>query len=110
MKLIRFGSYRNEKPGLVTADGKRKDCSAHFEDWNNKFFQNDGLNKLRALDAAALPDVSVDVRWGAPVARPGKVLGIGLNYFDHAHESQMAIPTEPIVFQKGSNTVCGPYD
>ncbi len=112
MKLIRFGSYRNEKPGILTADGQRKDCSAHFADWNNQFFQNDGLNKLRALAAAPekLPDVPSNVRWGAPVARPGKVLGIGLNYFDHANESKMAIPTEPIVFQKGTNTVCGPYD
>ncbi len=112
MKLIRFGPRNAEKPGIITADGKRKDCSAHFTDWNNAFFQSGGLDKLRALAAQAnqLPDVSDSVRLGSPVARPGKVIGIGLNYSDHAAESGMAIPAEPIVFLKGTNTVCGPND
>ena len=112
MKLIRFGPRGAEKPGLLAADGKRKDCSAHFADWNHAFFQGGGLEKLSALaaKAAQLPDVLADARWGAPVARPGKVIGIGLNYSDHAAESGMAIPAEPIVFLKGTNTVCGPND
>lgn len=108
MKLIRFGLRGAEKPGIITPDGKRKDCSAHFADWNREFFQSGGLEKLRGLDG--LPDVPTEARWGAPVARPGKVIGIGLNYSDHAAESGMPIPSEPIVFMKATNTVCGPYD
>ncbi len=112
MKLIRFGPRGSEKPGLLTIDGQRKDCSAHFSEWNNAFFQNGGLQQLSQLAGkmATLPDVPSNARWGAPLARPGKVIGIGLNYSDHAAESNMPIPTEPIVFLKGTNTVCGPYD
>jgi 2,4-diketo-3-deoxy-L-fuconate hydrolase len=112
MKLIRFGPRGLEKPGILTADGRRKDCSAHFSDWHHDFFQSGGLATLRALvkNGPELPDVPEDARWGAPVARPGKLIGIGLNYSDHAAESAMPIPAEPIIFLKGTNTVCGPYD
>lgn len=111
MKLLRFGNLRNEKPGVLI-DGKRKDLSAHFQDWDRSFFQQDGIEKLKEIlkNSSNLPDVAEDVRWGSCVARPGKVLCIGLNYSNHALESSMPIPTEPIVFQKGSNTVVGPYD
>lgn len=111
MKLIRFGDAGAEKPGIFH-QGVRKDLSAHFSDWDRPFFQADGLAHLSALLAsgAALPDVPEKARWAAPIARPGKVICIGLNYSDHAKESNMAIPTEPIVFQKGANTVVGPYD
>src|SRR5882762_288037 len=111
MKLIRFGERDAEKPGVLTDSG-RKDCSALFVDWNRNFFQNGGLDRLRALSGKFddLPEVPPSARWGAPVARPGKVVGIGLNYSDHAAESGMPIPAEPIVFLKGTITVCGPYD
>jgi 2,4-diketo-3-deoxy-L-fuconate hydrolase len=111
MKLLRFGSPGNEKPGVLT-DGKRKDLSEHFSDWDRSFFQQDGLKKLEEVlkGNPDLPDVAEDVRWGSCVARPGKVICIGLNYSDHAMESGMPVPTEPIVFQKGANTVVGPYD
>lgn len=111
MKLLRFGEAGKEKPGILL-NGKRKDLSAHFHDWDRSFFQDGGLTALERLAASAssLPDVSDDVRWGACVARPGKVICIGLNYSDHARESGMPIPAEPIVFQKGANTVVGPYD
>ncbi len=111
MKLIRFGSFENEKPGVLI-DGKRKDLSGHFKDWDRNFFRKNGLEELARLlkKNPSLPDVAESERWGACFARPGKVLCIGLNYSDHAKESGMAIPTEPIVFQKGSNTVVGPYD
>ena len=111
MKLLRFGSPGQEKPGLLI-NGQRKDLSSHFSDWDRTFFNDNGIQKLQALleSGESLPDVPDDVRWGACVARPGKVLCIGLNYSDHAAESGMDIPEEPILFQKGSNTVVGPYD
>lgn len=112
MKLIRFGNIGAEKPGVLL-NGKRKDLSHFFSDWNNAFFKNNGLEKLRELlnnNKAELQDVDENERWASCVARPGKVLCIGLNYSDHAKESKMDIPAEPILFQKGANTVVGPYD
>jgi 2,4-diketo-3-deoxy-L-fuconate hydrolase len=110
MKLIRFGPFGQEKPG-IEIDGVRKDVSAHFSDYDHAFFSHDGLHKLEdVIKNHELPDVSENERWGAPIKRPGKVVCIGLNYSDHAKESGMAIPEEPIVFLKGSNTVVGPFD
>jgi 2,4-didehydro-3-deoxy-L-rhamnonate hydrolase len=112
MKMIRFGKEGEEKPGILDKDGQRRDCSALFDDWHRKFFNENGLEQLeRAIaNIQSLPLVPDTERWGACVARPGKVLCIGLNYSDHAKESNMTLPTEPIVFQKGANTVVGPYD
>ena len=113
MRLIRFGEVGKEKPGVLTADGRRKDCSAYFSDWDHSFFQNNGLTKLAKLVAQSedsLPEVPEGARWGACVARPWKVICIGLNYSDHAAESGMPVPSEPIVFMKATNTVVGPYD
>ena len=101
MKLIRFGQFRKEKPGVELASGVRKDCSAHFADWNNEFFAGDGLARLAGLLKAKidqLPDVPTGARIGAPITRPGKVICIGLNYSDHAAESGMEVPKEPIIF------------
>jgi 2,4-didehydro-3-deoxy-L-rhamnonate hydrolase len=112
MKLIRFGERNKERPGLLLDDGTRKDLSSHFTDWNRDFFNNNGLAALHDLaeNAPELPDAPADARLGAPVARPGKVICIGLNYRDHAEESGMAVPDEPVVFMKAPNTVCGPED
>ncbi len=110
MKLIRFGNIGNEKPGIINSDGKRKDLSSVFADWDRKFFQNDGINELAKQDFNNFPDVPESERIASCVARPGKVICIGLNYSDHAAESGMAIPTEPIIFQKGANTVVGAFD
>jgi 2-keto-4-pentenoate hydratase/2-oxohepta-3-ene-1,7-dioic acid hydratase in catechol pathway len=110
MKLIRFGNFKKEKPGLLDNRGKRRDCSALVADFNADFFAGGGLEKLRLVDPESLPEVPADVRWGAPVARPGKVICIGLNYRDHAAESNMEVPDEPIVFFKAPNAVVGPYD
>jgi 2,4-diketo-3-deoxy-L-fuconate hydrolase len=110
MKLIRFGEAGNEKPGILDQQGKRKDLSGIFTDWDRKFFQQGGITALAKQNLDACPEVPEDARWGACVARPGKVICIGLNYSDHAAESGMPIPSEPIVFQKGANTVVGPYD
>lgn len=112
MKLIRFGPMGSERPGVLVA-GRRKDCSAAFRDWDREFFRGGGLAQLRELLATgvdALPDVPPEARWGAPIARPGKVVCIGLNYRDHAAETGAALPTEPLVFMKAANATVGPYD
>ena len=112
MKLIRFGNKGQEKPGLLI-DGVRKDCSAHFQDWNREFFQSGGLKKLESLissEGGSLPDVPEEARWGASVARPGMIMCIGLNYSDHAKESGMEPPSEPVLFMKATNTLAGPFD
>lgn len=113
MKLARFGNPGSERPALVDARGRRRDCSALARDFDRAFFVSGGLSRLAALSPdklEALPEVDADARWGAPVARPGKVLCIGLNYRDHAKESGMPVPSEPILFMKGPNCVVGPYD
>lgn len=112
MKLIRFGNPGTERPGILDAQGVRRDLSSQFHDWNRDFFNNSGMEKVREyLKVNPSPKiVAEEERWAAPIARPGKVICIGLNYSDHAKESGMDIPAEPIVFQKGSNTVVGPYD
>lgn len=110
MKLIRFGKQGAEKPGILDKQGKKRDLSIEFSDWDRSFFQNGGLEKLRGLDMEKYPEVDSKERLGSCVSRPGKVICIGLNYSDHAAESGMAIPEEPIIFQKGANTVVGPND
>jgi 2,4-diketo-3-deoxy-L-fuconate hydrolase len=113
MKLIRFGPKGEEKPGLLLADGTRRDASAFGEDWDEAFFGGDGLERLakwarrRAAKAPVVPD---DVRLGSPVPRPSKIVCIGLNYADHARETGAAIPTEPVIFFKASTALCGPDD
>ena len=112
MRLIRFGPQGREKPGVLL-DGKRRDLSAHFQDWNTLFFAESGLQRLSALlktDEASLPELSEGDRWGSPVARPGKIVCVGLNFSDHAKESGMPVPTEPVLFLKAPNTVVGPFD
>jgi 2-keto-4-pentenoate hydratase/2-oxohepta-3-ene-1,7-dioic acid hydratase in catechol pathway len=100
-----------EKPGIIK-DGVRYCLSKFFNDYDLNFFANNGLEKLEKLlsENPDLPEVEPSERWGAPIARPGKVVCIGLNYSDHAKESGMPIPDEPIIFQKASNTVVGPFD
>ncbi len=113
MRLIRFGPLGNEKPGVIDKSGTRRDLSAHFKDWDMAFFGSSNMPRLAEIlkrDAAALPVVPENERSASPIARPAKVICIGLNYSDHAAESGMPIPPEPIVFMKASNTVVGPYD
>lgn len=112
MKLIRFGEQGAELPGILDDNNTRRDLSGRFPDWNRQFFNDQGLENLQEYlsENPDLPKVDESARWAAPIARPGKVICIGLNYSDHARESNMEIPKEPIVFQKGSNTVVGPFD
>ncbi|HZE98808.1 MAG TPA: fumarylacetoacetate hydrolase family protein [Planctomycetota bacterium] len=111
MKLLRIGEPGKEKPAALLADGRVVDVSAHAPDYNGAFFESGGLEKLQGLLKGNLPTVDLaGKRLGAPIARPWKVIGIGLNYADHAKESGMAVPPEPVMFTKASNTVIGPYD
>ena len=112
MRLIRFGASGAEKPGIVVADGKIKDCSSHVSDYDHAFFSGGGIDTLRLLAAKpdSLPDAPRGVRIGPPVARPRNVFAIGLNYSDHAKETGAAIPSEPILFMKATSAICGPQD
>ena len=111
MKLLRIGDPGKEKPAVLLGDGKVVDVSAHVSNYDGAFFEGGGVEKLKKIVAGKLPEIDLaGKRVGAPVARPWKVIGIGLNYADHAKESNMPIPPEPVVFTKASNTVVGPYD
>ena len=110
MKLIRFGEFGAEKPG-VEVDGVRYDVSQLVSDYDEDFFAAGGVEELlQKFDVDSSPVVSNDVRLGAPVKRPGKIICIGLNYRKHAEESGMTVPTEPVVFFKASSSVVGPND
>lgn len=110
MRLVRYGSAGRERPGVLDAEGRRRDCSRLVRDWDAAALRDGAAGRLRSVDPHSLPEVAAGERWGSCVARPGKVVCIGLNYRDHAAESGMPIPAEPIVFLKASNTVVGPYD
>lgn len=113
MKLIRFGEFENEKPGVELPDGTRIDVSAHTPDYTEAFFTSDGINRLRTwvdANAKTAPRVGADVRLGSPIARPNKIICIGLNYSDHAAEAGMTVPKEPIIFFKATTSLCGPND
>jgi 2,4-didehydro-3-deoxy-L-rhamnonate hydrolase len=112
MKLLRFGAQGHEKPGVLF-NGIRKDCSAYFTDWNHAFFQNNGLEKLADLlktKGDSLPNVAENERSASCIARPHMIMCVGLNYSDHAAETGMDVPKEPLIFGKLSNTICGPND
>ena len=111
MKLIRFGEAGQEKPGVLINE-KRYDVSGLVKDYDESFFANGGLATLQAaLDKnPALPEVAPSVRLGCPVARPSKIICIGLNYADHAKESNMDAPKEPVVFFKATTAIVGPND
>lgn len=111
MKLIRFGVAGQEKPGILIGE-KRYDVSAIVTDYNEAFFDENGLEKLeKALESnPVLPEVEASVRLGSPVARPSKIICIGLNYVDHCRETNAPIPSEPIIFFKSTTALCGPND
>ena len=113
MKLIRFGTPGYEKPGLILDDGRRIDASAFGSDYDETFFGGDGLVRLEAWvvqNAASAPVIDSSVRLGPCIARPSKIVCIGLNYADHAKESGADIPKEPILFFKSTSSLVGPND
>lgn len=113
MKLIRFGTLQNEKPGVQLQDGTRLDVSAFGSDYDENFFGTEGIEKLSQWleqHQDSCPVVASDVRLGAPLARPSKIVCVGLNYAKHAEESGMAPPEEPVLFFKASSAITGPFD
>lgn len=110
MKLIRFGKEGQEKPG-IQLEGKNYDLSAFIKDYDESFFEQNGLQKLAGIvNEEKLPLVEDGQRIGSPIARPSKILCIGLNYAKHAKETGAAIPTEPILFMKSTSSLTGPFD
>jgi len=110
MKLVRFGLKAQERPGVIDSAGAVRDVSAHVHDYDPAFFRNDGLQKLRDLDLKSCPVVPTNVRLGPCVAQPGNFLAIGLNYVQHALETNAPIPKDPIIFNKAPSCVSGPDD
>jgi 2-keto-4-pentenoate hydratase/2-oxohepta-3-ene-1,7-dioic acid hydratase in catechol pathway len=110
MKLLRYGPAGQEKPGLLDADGLIRDLSAHVSDIDAASLAPEALDRLRALSPADLPVIAGTPRLGPPVAKPGNILCIGLNYRDHVAESGMAVPAEPVVFSKHTGALNGPND
>src|SRR5262245_53391038 len=113
MKLIRFGEAGREHPGVQLSDGTRVDASRFGGDYDEAFFGGDGLQRLRAWcdkEAANAPRVPDVTRLGPPICRPSKIVCIGLNFRDHAAESGMELPKEPVVFFEPSSSLVGPND
>ncbi len=110
MKLLRYGPPGQEKPGLLDADGGLRDLSGEVDDIAGEVLLPGSLARLAALDPAGLPAVTGDPRIGPCVGRVGKFPAIGLNYRDHARETGIQLPGEPIVFTKMTNCICGPHD
>ena len=113
MKLIRYGEPGREKPGLMMEDGSFIDASAVTQDFDERFFEDDGLSRLQSWlnnEGNDAPRVSNDSRLGPPVARPSKMVCIGLNYVDHARESGLEPPAEPVLFFKATSAIVGPND
>ena len=110
MKLLRVGQIGKEKPAALDKNGKIRDLSQHVFDFNPSTLNFETLEKLKKINLESLPEIPSSTRIGSCIARPGKFLAIGLNYSDHAAETNVEIPKEPIVFNKASNCMVGPND
>ena len=110
MKLVRYGAAGAEKPGLIDAQGRLRDLSAHIADIDRETLSPSGLVALRELSAESLPLVQGAPRLGVPLTGISKLVCVGLNYRDHAEEAGMQIPTEPILFMKATTCISGPSD
>src|ERR1044071_818247 len=110
MKLLRYGLAGQEKPGIVDGDGQIRDLSSIISDISGDVLLPESLERLSKTDLAALPRVKTPVRFGPCVGKVGKFLCIGLNYSDHAAESGVAVPKEPVLFMKATSSIMGPND
>jgi 2-keto-4-pentenoate hydratase/2-oxohepta-3-ene-1,7-dioic acid hydratase in catechol pathway len=110
MKLLRYGPVGAEKPGILDSRGHLRDLSAHVDDIAGVVLTPEGLDHLRSINPESLPVVTGSPRIAACVGRIGKFICVGLNYADHAAESGLAVPPEPVLFMKATSAVCGPND
>jgi 2-keto-4-pentenoate hydratase/2-oxohepta-3-ene-1,7-dioic acid hydratase in catechol pathway len=110
MKLLRFGELGQEKPGMLDADGNLRSLANVIDDLSGATLSRAGLDKLKNIDPLTLPQVEGDPRIGACVGEVSKFMCIGLNYSDHAEESGMEVPAEPVLFMKATSAICGPFD
>jgi len=110
MKLVRYGTAGREKPGMLDAQGVLRDLSQVVDDIAGDALTNEGIRRMRALDPETLLKVGGTPRLGAPVARVGKIICVGLNYADHAAESGQPVPEQPVLFMKATSAIVGPFD
>ena len=110
MKLLRVGQKGKEKPAALDKDGKIRDISSHIKDLNPDYLNFETISKLKSADLSSLPELSLSERIGSCITKPGKFIGIGLNFSDHAAESGLPVPSEPIMFMKATSCISGPND
>ena len=110
MKLLRVGQKGKEKPAALDTDGKIRDISSHVKDLNPDYLNFETISKLQSADLSSLPELSSSERIGSCIAKPGKFVAIGLNFSDHAAESGLPVPSEPIMFMKATSCISGPND
>ena len=110
MKLLRVGQKGKEKPAALDKNGKIRDLSSNIKDLNPKNLNFETISKLNKFDLETLPELSKSERIGSCITKPGKFIGIGLNYSDHAAETGAKVPSEPIVFMKATSSISGPND
>ena len=113
MKLIRFGNFENEKPGVQLDNGQKLDVTAFGSDYDENFFGTEGPKRLKdwlSQHQDNCPQIGDDIRLGSPICRPSKIVCVGLNYAKHAQESGMEVPSEPVLFFKASSAIVGPFD
>jgi len=110
MKLLRVGEKGREIPAVLDSNNKIRSLENHIEDFDSKNLNFETINKIQKINLASLKEINQPIRIGPCIKNPGKFIAIGLNYSDHAQESGMAIPKEPIIFQKASSSIIGPND
>ena len=110
MKLLRVGQKGKEKPAALDKDGKIRDISSHIKDLNPDYLNFETISKLQSANLSSLPELSSSERIGSCITKPGKFIGIGLNFSDHAAESGLPVPSEPIMFMKATSCISGPND
>ena len=110
MKLLRVGQKGKEKPAALDKDGKIRDISSHVKDLNPDHLNFETISKLQSTELSSLPELSASERIGSCITKPGKFVAIGLNFSDHAAESGLPVPSEPIMFMKATSCISGPND
>ena len=110
MKLLRVGKKGKEKPAVLDKNNKIRDLSSHIKDFNSENLKFETISKIKNINIEELPELKNNERIGACIDKPGKFVAIGLNYSDHAKETGLKIPTEPIVFMKATSSISGPND